>query len=111
MASASNPSTPKSWSDLFDSSKASADLDKIHDKVANLFSLSSGDPLSDDESAKRVEPLLTLDASSLLLASQMDDELTLLHNITKIGGDLLNPLQSTSALPVLNKKQSQSSLV
>ena len=104
-----NPSAkPTIWLDHVKTNEDSKGLDKVHNYVTDLFKVTTKDELSEDARAKRLDSAIGLKVNSLLIRSPMDEEMMLIHQISKVGGDLLNPTLDyfgltgfgTSATPV-----------
>ena len=57
----------------------------------DLIKVTTTDKVPEDLRAKKLEDVIALKVNSLRCRSHMDNEMVLLHQISKVGGDLLNP--------------------
>ena len=99
---------PKTWLDHVKTNDDSEGLNKIHNSVTDLFKVTTNDEITEDARAKMLDSAIGLKVNAVLIKSPMDDEMMLIHQISKVGGDLLNPTLEyfgltgfgTSATPV-----------
>ena len=99
---------PTTWFDHVKSNEDSKGLDKIHNSVTDLLNVATMEELPENSRAKMLDSVIALKVNSLLIRSPMDEEMMLIHQISKVGGDLLNPTLEyfgltgfgTSATPV-----------
>ena len=82
---------PTTWFDHVKNNEDSKGLDKIHNSVTALFKVTTVDELPENSRAKMLDSVIALKVNSLLIRSPMDEEMMLIHQISKVGGDLLNP--------------------
>ena len=78
------------WLDHVTKHEDSKNLILIHNSVVNLFKVMVADELSEDERTKMLQIILELKFSPILCRSPKYNEMMLLHQISKAGGDLLN---------------------
>ena len=84
---------PKNWLERLQQDKSSDQLDSIHEEVVDLFKIINADALSDDERAKMLEKITKISTNAILMKSPVNDEMMLLHQLSTVGGDLLNRTQ------------------
>ena len=84
-------SKPTTWLEHVQKHEDSASLNKVHNSVVDLFKVTMADKLSNDFPAKMLEDSMDLKVSTLLCRSLIGDDMMLIHHISRVGGDLLNP--------------------
>ena len=84
----SNLST--SWLKKFRDAEASHIFNSVHTDVANLFKLTSADPLPDPDVASMIASLAALDSNAVMIRSPIDNDMMIVHRVTTIGGTIVN---------------------
>ena len=79
-----------SWLKKLRDAEASHMLNSVHTEVANLFKLTSADPLSDTDASSMIASLATLDSNAVMIRSPIDDDIMIIHHVATIGGTIVN---------------------
>lgn len=92
MATNANLKTkPTTWLDHVKTNEDSNGLNKIYNSLTDLFKFTPGDKLSHDARTKMLDSTVYLNVNTVLIMSPMDKYMMLIHQISKVGGYLLNP--------------------
>ena len=102
----STETTITTWLKHVTKHEDSKKLNLIHNSVVDLFEVTTSKEVPEDQRAKMLRDIIALKVSALLCRSPMDNEMMLLHQISKLGGDLLNPVSSISAYQASENQQS-----
>ena len=84
-------SKPATWLEHVQKHDDSASLNKVHNAVVDLFKVTTVDELTDALRTKMLEDIRALKVNALLCRSPIGNDMTLIHQISKVGGDILNP--------------------
>ena len=90
MASPTPPETPKTWLKRLSTDETSKQLDAIHPEFINLFKIENADKLDENARAKYLDSITKIATTAILFQSPVNDEMMLLHQLNKVGGDIIN---------------------
>ena len=93
MTNPNDKQEPTTWLERLVQDESSAQLDSIHEEVVDLFKIINADALDDDERAKMMEEITKVNTNAILMQSPVNDEMMLLHQVSTVGGDILNKIQ------------------
>ena len=93
MTNPNDKQEPTTWLERLVQDESSAQLDSIHEEVVDLFKIINADALDDDERAKMMEKITKVNTNAILMQSPVNDEMMLLHQVSTVGGDILNKIQ------------------
>ena len=79
------------WLEHVSKHEDSKNLNSIHNSVVDLFKVTTTNEVTEDQSTKMLQDIMALKVNALLCRSPMDNEMMLIHQVSKVGGDLLNP--------------------
>ena len=82
---------PSNWLEHITKHVDSKSLNKVHNSVVDIFKVTTNDELPPDLNAKMLESIIALNVNAVLCKSPTNDEMMIIHQLSKIGGDLLNP--------------------
>ena len=66
-------------------------LNKVHNYVVDNFKVSMSNALLVNDRTNMLDNVIALKVNAILVKSPMEDEMTLIHQLSKVGGDLLYP--------------------
>ena len=89
MITSSEDNIPKSWEEFFTKGPDIEGLDRIHPDVSNLLHISSNDELIISKRTIMMASITNLRMNAIMFISPLDD-MVILHNNSKVGGDILN---------------------
>ena len=84
---------PTTWLDRLQTDEASDKLDSIHEDVVDLFKINDATPIDDDSRTKMLDRITKITTNAVLTQSPVNGEMMLLHQISTVGGDILNKTQ------------------
>ena len=83
---------PKTWPEHSSTDETSETLDAIHPEVVDLFKMLNADKLDKNARANLMNSITKIATTTIIIKSPVNDEIMLLHQISKVGGDILNKL-------------------
>ena len=90
MTTTTDLTEPTTWLERLETDESSKQLDSIHQEVVDLFKIPNADPLSDDARAKMMERISKISTNAILMQSPVNGEMMLLHQVSTVGGDIIN---------------------
>ena len=84
---------PTTWLDRLQTDEASDKLNSIHEDVVDLFKINDATPTDDDSRTKMLDRITKITTNAVLTQSPVNGEMMLLHQISTVGGDILNKTQ------------------
>ena len=84
-------SKPTTWLEHVKKHDDSESLNKVNNDVVDLFKVTTADALPNDLRAKMLDDIMALKVNTVLCRSPIGDDMMLIHQISRVGGDLLNP--------------------
>ena len=83
--------TPTTWLEHTPMHEDIKLLNKVHNWVVNILKIMPKDVLSTDANVKILDKLIALNVNAILIKYPMEDKMMIIHQISKVCGDLINP--------------------